>query len=157
MVFLFFQVIDQEANVLRSKVSKLENENEKLVVENKNIKAAGIKKPANTQEKLQMDKFALEEKVKKLEVQIKDQTKKIADLTEAANYSKKDSAEVEKLKKEVNNLDLELNRVKSAGESDKRKVEKMERDLTVANEKSEKAARELITCEREKRKGKTVT
>ena len=64
-------MIDQEANVLRSKVSKLENENEKLVVENKNIKAAGIKKPANTQEKLQMDKFALEEKVKKLEIQIK--------------------------------------------------------------------------------------
>merc|ERR1712008_477299 len=49
------QVIDQEANVLRSKVSKMENE--KLVVENKNIKAAGIKKPANPQEKLQMDKF----------------------------------------------------------------------------------------------------
>merc|ERR1712228_744138 len=94
------QVIEQEATVLREKVNKLENENEKLMVDNKNLKTAGMKKPANTQEKLQMDKFALEEKVKKLEVQIKDQTKKIADLTEAANYSKKDSAEVEKLKKE---------------------------------------------------------
>ena len=81
-----------------------------MQVENKNIKAAGIKKPANTQEKLQMDKFALEEKLKKHEVTIKDQTKKIADLQEAANYAKKDSTEIERLKKEVNNLEFELTR-----------------------------------------------
>merc|ERR1719270_853899 len=146
------QVIEQEANVLREKVNKLENENEKLMVDNKNLKTAGIKKPANTQEKLQMDKFALEEKVKKLEVQIKDQTKKIADLQEAANYSKKDTTEVDKLKKEIANLDSELNKAKSSGESDKRKAEKLERDINAANDKSEKAQRELITCEREKRK-----
>ena len=42
--------------------------------------------------------------------------------------------------------------MKSSGESDKRKVEKLERDLNIANDKSEKAQRELITCEREKRK-----
>jgi hypothetical protein len=35
-----------------------------------------------------MDKFALENKVKDLEVKLKDQTKKITDLTEAANSSK---------------------------------------------------------------------
>ena len=43
-------------------------------------------------------------------------------------------------------------RVKSSGESDKRKVDKLERELNIANDKSEKAQRELITCEREKRK-----
>merc|ERR1712173_784 len=78
------QVIEQEATVLREKVNKLENENEKLMVDNKNLKTAGMKKPANTQEKLQMDKFALEEKVKKLEVQIKEQNKKMLDLQDAA-------------------------------------------------------------------------
>jgi hypothetical protein len=35
-----------------------------------------------------MDKFALEGKVKDLESKIKEQTKKIADLTEASNSSK---------------------------------------------------------------------
>jgi hypothetical protein len=35
-----------------------------------------------------MDKFALEGKVKELEVKIKEQTKKINDLTEATNTSK---------------------------------------------------------------------
>jgi len=35
-----------------------------------------------------MDKFALEGKVKELETKIKEQTKKITDLTEATNTSK---------------------------------------------------------------------
>ena len=36
----------------------------------------------------QMDKFALEGKVKDLETKIKEQTKKIQDLTDASNSSK---------------------------------------------------------------------
>ena len=43
-------------------------------------------------------------------------------------------------------------RVKGAGESDKRKVEKLEKDLNIANDKSEKTQRDYITLEREKRK-----
>ncbi len=42
--------------------------------------------------------------------------------------------------------------MKANYESDKRKTEKMERELAVANEKSEKAQRELIAAEREKRR-----
>ena len=144
-------VIQQESNVFKDKVNKLEKENETLQSENKTLKAHS-KKPASTQEKLQMDKFALEEKVKKLESQIKDQTKKINDLQDAASLSKKDTSEIDRLKKEINNLEFDLNRAKSGGESDKRKVDKLERDLNVANDKAEKSQRELITAEREKRK-----
>merc|ERR1712004_237345 len=144
-------VIQQEANVFKDKVNKLEKENETLQSENKQLKAHS-KKPASTQEKLQMDKFALEEKVKKLEAQLKDQTKKINDLQDAASLSKKDTSEIDRLKKEINNLEFDLNRAKSGGESDKRKVDKLERDLNVANDKAEKSQRELITAEREKRK-----
>merc|ERR1712004_602503 len=144
-------VIQQEANVFKDKVNKLEKENETLQSENKQLKAHS-KKPASTQEKLQMDKFSLEEKVKKLEAQLKDQTKKINDLQDAASLSKKDTSEIDRLKKEINNLEFDLNRAKSGGESDKRKVDKLERDLNVANDKAEKSQRELITAEREKRK-----
>ena len=144
-------VIQQEANVFKDKVNKLEKENETLQSENKQLKAHS-KKPASTQEKLQMDKFSLEEKVKKLETQLKDQTKKINDLQDAASLSKKDTSEIDRLKKEINNLEFDLNRAKSGGESDKRKVDKLERDLNVANDKAEKSQRELITAEREKRK-----
>jgi hypothetical protein len=49
---------------------------------------------------------------------IKEQNKKMLDLEDAANYAKKGSTEVDRLKKELSNLDLELNRVKSAGESE---------------------------------------
>ena len=44
-----------------------------------------------------------------------------------------------------------MTRSKAATESEKRKLEKVERELSQANEKSEKAQRELIAAEREKR------
>ena len=95
------QVIEQEANVLRGKVSKLETENEKMVAENKQLKAQGVKKPASTQEKLQMDKFALEEKVKKLEVTIKDQTKKMNDLQDNISIKEREAIK-ELIQKQAN-------------------------------------------------------
>ena len=45
-----------------------------------------MKKPANTQEKLQMDMFALKEKVKDLESKMKDQARKMGDLQEQEEF-----------------------------------------------------------------------
>lgn len=145
------QVIEQEASVLRDKVTKLEADNERLTNENKHGKY-GKKPPSSTQEKLQMDKFALEEKVKQLESSLKEQTKKVSDLHDAAKYAKQDTSELDRLKKDKNNLEFEITRLKSSGEGDKRKVEKLEREVSVANDKSDKAQRELIAAEREKRR-----
>ena len=55
-------VIEKEAEVLRKKTAELEQENENLKTENKKMHSGYGKKPASTQEKLQMDKFSLEEK-----------------------------------------------------------------------------------------------
>jgi len=63
-----------------------------------------------------------------------------------------DSYEMERLKREKNNMEMELTRLKANTDSEKRKSEKLERELTIANEKSEKAQRELIAAEREKRR-----
>merc|ERR1712227_858746 len=97
------------------------------VAENKQLKAQGVKKPASTQEKLQMDKFALEEKVKKLEVTIKDQTKKMNDLQDAANYAKKSSSEVERLTKETERLEYEARKANAKCDSDTKRAEKAEK------------------------------
>ena len=51
---------------LRDRNSQLESENERLQSENKS--KYGRKPPASTNEKLQMDKFSLEEKIRGLEV-----------------------------------------------------------------------------------------
>lgn len=59
-----------------------------------------------------MDKFHLEEKVKDLETKVKEQTKKITELTEAARNSKPDTYALDKLKREKANAESELESLK---------------------------------------------
>ena len=145
-------VIEKEAEVLRKKTAELEQENDNLKTENKKTHSGYGKKPASTQEKLQMDKFSLEEKVKGLETKLKDSNKKILELEDSGKSSMKTNLELDKLKREKISTEAEVNKLKDAINADKRKYEKMERDLSSATEKADKAQRELIAAEREKRK-----
>ena len=47
------------------------------------------------------------------------------------------------MKREKNNLEYEVTRHKSNTETERRKVEKLERDVAIAAEKAEKAQREV--------------
>jgi len=145
-------VIEKEAEVLRAKTAELEQENEHLKVESKKLHSGYGKKPASTQEKLQMDKFSLEEKVKTLEGKLKDANKKVIELEDTGRSSMKINLELDRLKREKVSLEAELSKQKDSGTSEKRKCEKLERELSTANDKAERAQREVIAAEREKRK-----
>lgn len=147
-------VIENEAEVLRKRTQELETEIENLKTENKKLQTSGFNKkpPASSHEKLQMDKFALEEKCKSMETKIKEANKKIIDLEESGKVSIKTNLELDRVKREKVNLETELSKQKDIGSSDKRRADKSERDITAANEKAEKAQRELIAAEREKRR-----
>merc|ERR1719495_886916 len=60
--------------------------------------------------------------------------------------------EVDRIKREKTGLESEVTKLKDAASAEKRKVDKMERDLASVTEESEKAQRELIAAEREKRR-----
>jgi len=139
-------VIEKEAEVLRTKTQELESENE-------NLKSASKKKlPASTQEKLSMDKFTLEEKVKGLETKLKESNKKITELEDSNKSTMKTSLELDRIKREKTSLESDIVKLKDTASSEKRKTEKTERDLAAVSDKSEKAQRELIAAEREKRR-----
>lgn len=137
-------VIEKEAEVLRNKTQELEAENEKLKTTSKG--------PGSTAARLISDKSTLEEKVRGLENKLKDSGRKITELEECSKGSMKISLEVDRLKREKNNLESELTKAKDTSSAEKRKGEKIERDLSIATDKSEKAQRELIATEREKRR-----
>jgi len=145
-------VVEKEAEVLRKKTTELEQENENLRTENKKMHSGYGKKPASTQEKLQMDKFTLEEKVKNLEGKLKEANKKITENEETGKTSMKTNLELDRLKRDKTNLESEVAKYKESTNSEKRKLEKLERDFASANDKSEKAQREVIAAEREKRR-----
>ena len=145
-------VIEKEAEVLRKKTSDLEQENETLKQENKKLHSGYGKKPASTQEKLSMDKFALEEKVKTLDNKLKEANKKIIELEESGKGSMKTSLEIDRMKREKISLDSEIAKLKEAAVNEKKRSEKVDKDLTMAQDKAEKAQREIIASEREKRK-----
>ena len=69
----------------------------------------GKKRPSSTQEKLSMDKFALEEKVKKLEMSLKDKDKEIHKLADTTKLQQQ-SSETDRLKREKNSLEYEVTR-----------------------------------------------
>ena len=50
------------------------------------------------------------------------------------------------MKREKNNLEYEVTRHKSNAETERRKVEKLERDVAIAAEKADKAQREVNNC-----------
>eukprot|EP00092_Neocalanus_flemingeri_P038095 GFUD01041465.1.p1 GENE.GFUD01041465.1~~GFUD01041465.1.p1 ORF type:complete len:1997 (+),score=598.99 GFUD01041465.1:524-6514(+) len=139
-------VIEKEAEVLRTKTQELESENE-------NLKSASKKKlPASTQEKLSMDKFTLEEKVKGLETKLKESNKKITELEDSNKGTMKTSLELDRIKREKTSLETEIVKLKDTASAEKRKTEKIERETAGINDKAEKAQRELIAAEREKRR-----
>ena len=97
------EVIEKEAEILRQRNSQLEAENDRLSHENKqfNLKY-GRKLPASTNEKLQMDKFALEEKVKELEKKLQFGS------SNSSSSSSSSTTEVNKLRREKSNLEHEV-------------------------------------------------
>ena len=60
------------------------------------LKDQGKKRPSSTQEKLSMDKFALEEKVKKLEIGLKDKDKEIHKLTDSMRLQQQNTVELDR-------------------------------------------------------------
>ena len=138
-------VIEKEAEVLRKKTSELEAENDSL----KSSKAGA---GAGGQIRLGKEKADLEDKVRGLEVKLKDANKKMVELEESSKGSMKVSLEVDRLKREKTNVETELSKLKDNTSAEKRKTDKLERDLAQVTDKSEKAQRELIAAEREKRK-----
>ena len=126
-------VVEKEAAVLRDRNAALENENDRLANDNKQLlkdmviyinnpldvfqkpsltltHLQGKKRPSSTQEKLSMDKFALEEKVKKLELALKDKDKEVHKLTDNNRLQQQNNVELDRLKRERNNLEYEITR-----------------------------------------------
>merc|ERR1719391_373107 len=64
----------------------------------------------------------------------------------------KTSLELDRLKRDKSNLESEVSKQKDMYSTEKRKSEKLERELTNTTDKAEKAQREIIAAEREKRK-----
>merc|ERR1712190_153056 len=102
----------------------------------------GKKPPSSTNEKLQMDKFALEEKIRTMEAKEREQIREIEKLQLSTKAQKNDTIEIDRLKREKANIEYEMNRIKANTEGEKRKVERVEKEIIAANERSEKAQRE---------------
>merc|ERR1712209_169323 len=95
------EVIEKEANGLRDRNTTLERENEKLTSENKTLHTKyGKKPPSSTNEKLQMDKFALEEKIRTMEAKEREQIREIEKLQLSTKAQKNDTIEIDRLKRE---------------------------------------------------------
>merc|ERR1719336_3395099 len=135
-------VIEKEAEVLRSKTQQLENENESLKSASKG-KAGAFS---------QNEKFSLEGKIKDLETKLKDSSKKVTELEDSSKGSMRTNLELDRVKRDKNNLDAEVVKLKDQASAEKRKCEKMERDMVSLSDKVEKAQREVIGVEREKRR-----
>ena len=142
-------VIEKEATVLRDRNAQLEAENERIQGENR--QKYGRKPPASTHEKLQMDKFVAEEKVRNLDAKIKELNRKVDEAQNAATSSKQDSIDVGRLRREKSNLERDLKQSKDAHSNDSARLKRLERDLALQTEKIEKSEREVITAQREKR------
>jgi len=137
-------VIEKEAEVLRNKTQELEAENESL--------KSSSKAPMSSASKLTAEKCALEERLRGLESKLKDSTRKITELEETGKGSMKINLEIDRLKRDKISLETELTKTKDTASTEKRKAEKLERDLAAATDKSEKSQREIIAAEREKRR-----
>merc|ERR1712087_255531 len=88
------EVIEKEATILRERNTALEGENDRLTADNKQLhQKYGKKPPSSTNEKLQMVKFALEEKVRTLENKEKEHIKEIEKLQKSSSTLKQDTVE----------------------------------------------------------------
>ncbi len=143
-------VVEKEARVLRERNAQLEAENERLGSEQQKQKY-GRKPPASTHEKLQMDKFALEEKVRSMEAQVREANRRADEAQALANSSKQDSVELGKMRREKSNLEREVRQAKDSRDSENAKVRRLERELQAETDKAERSQREVIQAQREKR------
>merc|ERR1712110_635581 len=117
-------VIEKEANVLRERNTTLEKENEKLNTDMKQMNLKyGKKPPSSSLEKLQMDKFSLEEKVRNMESKEREQTRELEKLQLSTKAQKNDTIEIDRLKREKANVEYEMNRIITNTEAEKRRLE----------------------------------
>merc|ERR1711874_952782 len=118
-------VIEKEAEVLRSKTQKLEQENESLKSASKG-KVGGFS---------QNDKFSLEGKIKDLETKLKDSNKKITELEDSNKGTMRTSLELDRVKRDKSSMEAEVVKLKDQASAEKRKCEKMERDMVTLSDK----------------------
>merc|ERR1712242_660075 len=116
-------VIEKEAEVLRSKTVKLESENESL-------KSASKGKPGAFS---QNEKFSLEQKIKDLETKLKESTRKISELEDSSKGSMRTNLELDRIKRDKSSMEAEVVKLKDQASAEKRKCEKMERDMVSLN------------------------
>merc|ERR1719422_2147543 len=90
--------------------------------------------------------------IKDLETKLKDSSKKVTELEDSSKGSMRTNLELDRVKRDKNNLDAEVVKLKDQAIAEKRKCEKMERDMVSLSDKVEKAQREVIGVEREKRR-----
>merc|ERR1711962_121616 len=121
-------VIEQEAAVLRRKTTD-------LVAANESLKSSTKVGNDSSQARLAQEKTVLEDKVKTLDIKMKEANKKITELEESSRGNMKISLEVDRLKREKAGLDAELTKCKDSASAEKRKSDKMERDLSISTGK----------------------
>merc|ERR1719402_1145268 len=126
------EVAEQETGLLRKKVENLLTENLKVTKEVKDItnKLAEAKKSSSVgsygRAGTQNSQSNTDKKVQQLQ-------------DEVNTFRVKISLEVDRLKREKAGLDAELTKCKDSASAEKRKSDKMERDLSISTEKAEKA------------------
>jgi chromosome segregation ATPase len=143
------EVVEKEASVLRERNTQLEAENDKL--QNESKQKYGKKPPASTHEKLQMDKFALEEKVRVMENKVKEANRRADEAVSQAATAKQEAETTGRVKREKSNLERELKQVKDSHDVELSKMRRLERELAAEVDKVEKGQREVIQMTRERR------
>merc|ERR1712032_471606 len=122
------KVIEKEAEVLRSKTQQLETENESL-------KSSSKSKPGAFS---QNEKFSLEQKIKDLETKLKESNKKVTEMEDSSKGSMRTNLELDRVKRDKSSMESELVKLKDQASAEKRKCEKMERDMAGLSDKREK-------------------
>ena len=139
------EVIEKEASILRRRNSELEGINEMLKNESKQHSK---KLPASSMEKLKMDKFALEEKVAKLEKEMKDKDRIIVTLREKSPGMS--SLEQSKIRREMGNLNDQVASLQESKKGAIEEIDKLKLDLAESLERQENVNRNMDKVKNEK-------
>ncbi len=81
----------------------------------------GRKLPASTTEKLQQDRFALEERVRQLEAELREERGKKGEADTAREQHRQDSAELSRLRREKSRLELDLKKAQDEASRERNK------------------------------------
>ncbi|KAL0267672.1 UNVERIFIED_CONTAM: hypothetical protein PYX00_009869 [Menopon gallinae] len=130
------QLVEQEATILRTRITTLESDNEKLVAENKKLELLrGAKKASTTAESETVDKIAsLEAKLAESEKTIKELQEKLdkpdntAKKTGLSTFGK--STELEKVKKELKTKSDELEKLTKDHKKTEETLKRLREDAT---------------------------